>query len=138
MRPMHAVRLLALLSISIAMTHCSTPAVPYTAVVGRSTLGGVGGWDDLSVDSAQHRLYISRSDRVMVVDTISGDPVGEVPNTSGVHGIALVPSLHVGFTSNGKADTVTVFDLMTMKPLADIKITGKDPDAILYDPISHA
>ncbi len=133
MHPLHTALLGILLSSSSAIASDAAPTAPSDAVLRRFALGGTGGWDDLSVDAAQHRLYLSRSDRVMVVDTLSGKAVGELPNTSGVHGIALVPALHVGFSSNGKADTVTAFDLTTLKPLGDIKVTGSNPDAILYD-----
>jgi DNA-binding beta-propeller fold protein YncE len=137
MHPSHIALLGILLSSSTAIARDAAPAAPADVVLRRFALGGSGGWDDLSVDAAQHRLYLSRSDRVMVVDTITGKAVGEVPNTSGVHGIALVPALHVGFASNGKADTVTAFDLATLKPLGDIKVTGSNPDAILYDPATQ-
>jgi len=136
MQPLRTTLMIALLSTSTAIAHKTVPATPADSVQQRFALGGTGGWDDLSVDSTAHRLYLSRSDRVMVVDTLTGKLVGEVPNTSGVHGIALVPALHLGFSSNGKADTVSVFDLETLKPLGDIKVTGNNPDAILYDPSS--
>lgn len=113
------------------------PAAPSDAVLRTLTLGGQGGWDDLSVDTERHRLYLSRSDRVVVVDTASGKIAGEVPGTAGVHGIALVPALHAGFASDGKADAVTAFDTETLKPLGDIKVTGSNPDAILYDPATQ-
>jgi len=98
-------------------------------------LGGDGGWDDLTVDSAGHRLFISRSTRVMVVDTESGKQVGEIPDTPGVHGIALDPEIGRGFTSNGREDTVTVFDLKSLAVEKKIKV-GSGPDLILYDPFS--
>jgi DNA-binding beta-propeller fold protein YncE len=120
------------------MAHGAAPVVTFRAEVTRSSLGGVGRWDDLSVDAENHRLYLSRSDFVMVVNTLTGDRVGQVPNTQGVHGIALVPEMHVGFTSNGKSDSVTEFDLVTLKPLSEIKVTGKNPDAIVYDPATRS
>ncbi len=98
-------------------------------------LGGDGGWDLLTVDGAAHRLYISRSTHVMVVDTDSGAIVGDIPNTPRVHGIALAPEFGKGFTTNGGDATVTIFDLKTLKPLGQIKV-GQNPDAILYDPAS--
>ncbi len=137
MHPLHAALLTALLSTSTAIAQDAPPAAAGDSVLRRLALGGAGGWDDLTVDSAAHRLYLSRSDRVVVVDTLTGKPVGEVPSAGGVHGIALVPALHLGFASNGKTDSVTVFDLKTLKPLGDIKVTGKDPDAIIYDPASQ-
>jgi DNA-binding beta-propeller fold protein YncE len=99
-------------------------------------LGGSGGWDLLTVDAQARRIYLSRSDRVVVVDADSGKAVGEIPHTEGVHGIALVPELGRGFTSNGRANTVTVFDLKTLKTLSEIKVSGENPDVIVYDPAS--
>jgi len=99
-------------------------------------LGGEGGWDYLKVDSEAHRLYIARATRVMVVDTESGKPAGEISDTPGVHGIALVPEIGKGFTSNGREDMVSVFDLQSLKTLNKIKV-GSRPDAIWYDAASH-
>src|ERR1700685_3339338 len=98
-------------------------------------LGGDGGWDYLFADSAGHRLFIARATRVMVVDTESGKPVGEIPDTAGVHGIAIDYELGRGFTSNGREDTVSVFDLKSLAVEKKIKV-GSGPDAILYDPFS--
>ncbi|MGA2004185.1 MAG: YncE family protein [Terriglobales bacterium] len=98
-------------------------------------LGGEGGWDYLNADSASHRLFIARATRVMVVDTISGKQVGEIPDTQGVHGIAFDEKNGLGFTSNGKENTVTVFNLKTLAVEKKIKV-GSGPDAILYDSFS--
>lgn len=97
-------------------------------------LGGEGGWDYLTADG-EGRLFISRGTRVMVVDTTSGKQIGEIPDTQGVHGIALAPDLGKGFTSNGREDTVSVFDLKSLAVEKKIKV-GSGPDAILYDPFS--
>jgi YVTN family beta-propeller protein len=105
--------------------------------VERWKLGGAGGWDYLAVDVEARRLYISRSDRVVVVDADSGKPVGEIANTKGVHGIAIARELNAGYTSNGRANTVTVFDLKTLQTTAEIAVSGQNPDAILYDPASR-
>lgn len=99
------------------------------------TLGGEGRWDYLTVDSATHRVFISRSTHVMVVDG-NGKQIGDIPNTQGVHGIAIANDLHRGFTSNGGANSVTIFDLSTLKTISEVKVTGENPDAILYDPAS--
>jgi DNA-binding beta-propeller fold protein YncE len=99
-------------------------------------LPGEGGWDYLAVDAAGRRVYVSHATRVEVLDADTGKPTGRVDDTSGVHGIAVAHDLGRGFTSNGKANTVTAFDLKTLKPLATVA-TGKNPDAILYDPASH-
>jgi YVTN family beta-propeller protein len=96
-------------------------------------IGGAGGWDYLTVDSA-HRLFLSRGTEVDVVDTQSGRVLGTIPNTQGVHGIALAPDLHRGFASNGRADSVTVFDLDSLKTIQEVKVPGHNPDAILYEP----
>jgi YVTN family beta-propeller protein len=87
------------------------------------------------MDSNTGRLYISRSTHVMVVDAESGKVIGDIPNTNGVHGIALVPELNKGFTSNGRDSTVSIFDLKTLKVLSQVAV-GKNPDAIIYDPAS--
>src|SRR5436305_12155873 len=99
-------------------------------------LGGDGGWDYLTFDPAGKRLFISRGTHVMVVDPYKGSVVGDIPDTAGVHGIALAQYLGKGFTSNGRENSVTVFDLKTLKQTAKIKIEGENPDAILYDPSS--
>ncbi|MGH9771160.1 MAG: YncE family protein [Candidatus Acidiferrales bacterium] len=103
-------------------------------VVRRMQVGGEGGWDYLRVDPDTHRLFVSRGTHVMVVDENSGKVIGDIPDTKGVHGIALAPDLGKGFTSNGGAATVTVFDLKTLKPTGSIKTTGDNPDSIIYDP----
>jgi DNA-binding beta-propeller fold protein YncE len=98
-------------------------------------LGGEGGWDYLTLDSASRHLYISRGSHVLVIDADSGDPVGEIPDTGGVHGIALAPELSRGFTSNGRESTVTIFDLNTLKPISKVNV-GENPDAIVYDQVT--
>src|ERR1700716_1766773 len=98
-------------------------------------LGGEGGWDYLTVDPASRRFFISRGTHVMVVDADEGKIVGDIPNTPGVHGIALVPEMNKGFTSNGKTATSTIFDMKTLEKLGEAS-TEKDPDAIIFDPAS--
>ena len=105
-------------------------------VVDKIKIGGEGGWDYLTVDTAAHRLYISRGTHVQVFDTETKSVIGDIPKTTGVHGIALAPELGQGFTSNGRDSSVTVFDLMTLKVLATIKMQARNPDAILYDAFS--
>jgi DNA-binding beta-propeller fold protein YncE len=98
-------------------------------------VGGEGGWDYLTVDSAARRLYITRGNRVMVMDTDARKIVGEVPKLSGVHGVALDPKRKRGYISNGGDATVTIFDLETLKEISRPKV-GQRPDAIMYDPAS--
>src|SRR3989475_1640131 len=100
------------------------------------TIGGDGGWDYLTYDAAGKRLFISRGTRVQVVDPEKGTVIAEIPDTPGVHGIALAQDLGKGFTSNGRENTVTVFDLKTLKETTKIKLEAENPDAILYDPVS--
>ena len=105
-------------------------------VTARYQPGGEGGWDLLAIDSAAQRLYLSRSTRVQVLDLHSGKLVGEIPNTPGVHGVAVAPELHRGFTSNGRDSSVTVFDLKTLAVLSRIPIPSRNPDAILYEAVT--
>src|ERR1700682_2433366 len=81
---------------------------------------GNGGWDYLIVDEAARRVYVSHGTQVDVLDADSGELKGKVADTKGVHGIALAPALGRGFTSNGRADNVTIFDLKTLKPLGEL------------------
>jgi DNA-binding beta-propeller fold protein YncE len=99
-------------------------------------LGGDGGWDYLKIDPDSRRLFISRATHVMVIDADSGKPVGDIPDTPGVHGIALAPELNRGFTSNGREGTVSIFDLKTLEPISKVKDVGGNPDAILYDTVT--
>jgi YVTN family beta-propeller protein len=105
-------------------------------ILGKIPIGGEGGWDYLLLDSAARRLYISHATHVVVVDVDTEKVVGNIPDTPGVHGIAIVPKLKRGYTSNGRANTVTAFDLNTLKALHEVQ-TGQNPDAILYDPVSN-
>jgi WD40 repeat protein len=96
-------------------------------------VGGEGGWDYLTADSAARRVYISRGTHVIVLDADTGKSVGDIPDTPGVHGIALAPELGRGFTSNGREGTVSIFDIKTLAVSNKVKV-GENPDAILYDP----
>ncbi|MGC2322853.1 MAG: PQQ-binding-like beta-propeller repeat protein [Terriglobales bacterium] len=98
-------------------------------------LGGEGGWDCLAFDPGSGRLYISRATHVIVLDAASGKVVGDIPDTAGVHGIALAPELGRGFTSNGRAGTVTIFDAKTLAIIGQAN-AGQNPDAIVYDSAS--
>ncbi len=125
----------SLLSTLTVGAHAAKKAVHYH-LVATYEVGGDGGWDYLSADSKGHRLFLSRGSHVMVVDTRSGKLVGDIPDTTGVHGIALAPDLNRGFTSNGRDNSVTMFDLSTLKVLGKIPVTGRGPDCIIYDPFS--
>jgi len=98
-------------------------------------VGGDDGWDYVAVDSAARHVFVSHGTHVVVLDADSGKVVGDIPDTQGVHGIAIASDAGRGFTSNGRANTVTVFDLKTLKASAEIKV-GKKPDAIIYEPFT--
>jgi hypothetical protein len=112
--------------------HAAPPGSGYH-LIKKMPVGGDGGWDYLTVDSEARRIYLSRGAHVMVVDEDSGAVVGDIPDTKGVHGIALAKDLGKGYTSNGQANTVTVFDIATLKTLSTINVTGQNPDSIIYD-----
>src|SRR5580700_2837573 len=124
-----------LVAVTLLTTMTAEAAGPEYKVVKTWKLGGDSGWDYLTADSDGHRLFIARATRVMVVDTESGKLLGEIPDTAGVHGIALDYEIGRGFTSNGREDTVSVFDLKSLAVEKKISV-GSGPDAILYDPFS--
>lgn len=115
----------------------SPPATQSTSgpyhVLTTFSVGGEGSWDYLCLDPDGKRLFVPRGTHTMVLDTQSGKMLGDIPDTNGVHGVALAPDLSKGFTSNGRAGTVTVFDLASLKTLATVKV-GENPDSILFEP----
>jgi len=104
-------------------------------LVKKFAVGGEGGWDYLVVDAAARRLYLSRGTRMMVLDADTGQSIGEVADTPGIHGVALAQEFGRGFTSNGRAGNLTIFDLKTLATIGQVK-AGENPDAILYDAVS--
>src|SRR5215467_9574498 len=102
-------------------------------IVKKVSLPGSGGWDYVFVDAAGRRVYVSHGTQVEVLDADTFEPVGTIPNTPGVHGIAVASEFGRGFITAGKSDSVIIFDLKSLKPLSEVKV-GKKPDAILYDP----
>jgi DNA-binding beta-propeller fold protein YncE len=106
---------------------------PGPGVLRTFKVGGEGRWDYVSLDPEGERIYVPRSTRVMVLD-LDGHVKGEVPDTAGVHGVAFSRELDRGWTSNGQANTVTVFKLSTLEVVKTVKTTGENPDAILYEP----
>jgi DNA-binding beta-propeller fold protein YncE len=120
--------------LSTATGFCSERS-PYK-VAHRILLGGEGGWDALTMDAPTHRLFVTHGTKVQVVDVKTYSVVGEIPDTPGVHGVALAPGLHRGFTSNGRDSSVTIFDLSTLAVLGRVKLEARNPDAIEYDPVS--
>jgi DNA-binding beta-propeller fold protein YncE len=90
-------------------------------------------WDYLTIDSAAKRLYVSHGTEVVVIDTASNTVVGRIADTPGVHGMAIVPALGRGFTTNGGENKVSIVDLKTLQTLSKVD-TGANPDAIVYEP----
>lgn len=103
----------------------------------RITVGGTGGWDYLVADSGARLLYVSHGTHVVILDTDRDSVVGDIPNTPGVHGVALAHELGRGFISNGRDASITIFDLRTHATLGRVRATGRNPDAILYDPAAR-
>jgi YVTN family beta-propeller protein len=128
-------RIFALFFVAILLAAVPALAQKQYKVVNTVKLGGEGGWDYLYYDKDGQRLFITRGSHVMVVDTNTLKVSGDIPDLSGIHGVALAPELGRGFISNGGDNTVTIFDLKTLKKLDSVKV-GERPDAILYDPFT--
>src|SRR5438874_10142389 len=128
---------LAIVFSAAAFLRAATPAPVGSGyhVIKTIPVGGEGGWDYVYVDSAARRVYVSRGTHVVVMDADTYAVVGDIPDTQGVHGIAIASDLGRGFTSNGRSNDVTIFDLKTLKPIGNVK-TDANPDAIVYDPVS--
>lgn len=109
-------------------------AAPYH-VVGAHTLGGDGGWDYISLDTLHHRIFVARSDRVMVIDEESGKLLGEIPGLHRTHGIAFSYATGHGFVTGSGDSSVTMFDLATFKVLGRAKADA-GADALIFDPAS--
>src|ERR1043165_1776335 len=102
-------------------------------VVKKYHIASPGGWDYIAVNNG--KLYVSHGTQVNILNEETGDSIGYIPNTTGVHGIAFDNELGKGYTSNGRLNTVTVFDLKTNQVLGEIS-TGQNPDAIMYEPFT--
>ncbi len=112
-----------------------TPGASGYHLIKKVKLGGTGGWDYLEVDPATHRVFITRGTHVIVVDPEQGKLVGDIPDTQGVHGVALADQFNKGFTTNGRTANSTMFGLTSLKPLGNIQ-ADKDADGVIFDPFS--
>jgi YVTN family beta-propeller protein len=130
--------IVAVLSISMILpalsSFCSAQMASGFKVSKTFMIASAGGWDYIAVGPGNNRLYVSHGGQVNILNQQTGDSAGVIPNTTGVHGIAF-DAAGKGYTSNGRLNTVTVFDLKTNQVLAQIE-TGQNPDAIMYDPFS--
>ena len=130
-RPWQVAAILLLLAAAIAQ------ARPHYRLAREMPLPGDEGWDYLTFEQGGHRLFVAHGTRVLVIDAEAMRVVGEIPNTPGVHGIALAPDLGRGYVSAGRSNSIVVFDLQTLARLKEIKTTGDNPDAIVYDAATH-
>ena len=129
------VLLLALISLIFIAPLSFAQASGYS-ISGTINIGGNGWWDYLGIENSGHHLFVSNENKVHIIDLKTYKPIGEIDNLNGVHGIAIANEFNKGFISNGRSDTVTVFNLKTFKVIAYVHVTGKNPDAVVYDPYS--
>ena len=120
-------------SLLLCFSHAASAAYHVTSSI---SLPGAGGWDYLYADSDNRRLYVSHASVVQVIDLDTDKLVGTIPNTNGVHGIAVANDLGRGFISAGRDNQVVIFDLKTMAIIGTAK-TGTNPDGIIYEPETH-
>jgi hypothetical protein len=130
-----AVVILCAGSIWLSARSKAAPASSGYTLTKTISIPGDEGWDYVGVDSAARRVYVSHGSHVVVLDADTYAIAGDIPDTAGVHGIAIAEDLGRGFTSNGRTNNSTFFDLKTLKPIG-VYPTGTNPDAILYEPIT--
>jgi DNA-binding beta-propeller fold protein YncE len=127
---------LLLLAASARPDSSPLPAPDYT--VARSwRIGGTAGWDGMALDGRGTRLFITREDHIDAIETASGRALGNIPHTLGVHGVAFAPGLNRGFTSNSRSNTISVFELDSLRVIQEVPISGMAPDSIMFEP-QHA
>jgi DNA-binding beta-propeller fold protein YncE len=124
-----------ILGSSFLLLHAQT--VPNLKIVNRIHIEGDEKWDYLSSDDVASCLYVSHGNMVQVVDETSGKAIGKITGLNGVHGIAIASALNKGFISSGKDSSVVIFDLKTLNVISRITVTGRGPDAIMFDPYSN-
>ncbi|PYP78244.1 MAG: YVTN family beta-propeller domain-containing protein [Gemmatimonadetes bacterium] len=125
-------------ALSAALAACAVLLAPHRAAaqtfhVAKFSIGGDGGTDYLTAEPGTGRVFVSRGTHVMVIDGTTGKVLGDIPDTPRMHGIALVPKLKRGFTTNAGDSTVTMFDLTTLAPIRKIKVPSGGLDGIMYD-----
>jgi YVTN family beta-propeller protein len=130
----HSVFSIFIIAASVVSLHTAQAQSGYR-ITHTFHIASTGGWDYVAVNPASNKLYVSHGNQVNILDKTTGDSLGIIPNTTGVHGIAFDNALGKGYTSNGRGNNVTVFELKTDKILGQIA-TGENPDAIMYDEFS--
>lgn len=126
--PYHLVAVFLLAAFSAAPVFAQGPSGYH--LIDTIKVGGEGGWDILIADPKDKRLFVSHGSHVVVIDTATDKVIGDIPKTNGVHGIAF--GTKYGFTTNGRDNAVTMFDLKSLAVTATIP-TDKNPDALVYD-----
>src|SRR5881392_4352093 len=124
---------LAALGFSVALLCGTAAAEEAYKFLNEIPIGGEGGWDYVTVDTAARRLYLSHATKVVVVDLTKNAIIGEIGDTPGVHGFIAAPELERGFSSNGKESKASFVDLKTLRTISKIE-TGANPDALVYEP----
>jgi YVTN family beta-propeller protein len=119
------------LILSSASTYCFAQTHGYK-VTNTYHIKSSGGWDYIAVNN--DKIYVSHGDQVNILSETNGDSLGVIPNTNGVHRIAFDNEAGIGFTSNGRTNTVTIFDLKTNQVIDTVATIGKNPDAIMFEP----
>jgi DNA-binding beta-propeller fold protein YncE len=122
------------LGVTLSYSLAATTQQPYR-VLDRWKIGGTGGWDYLTADPSAHRLYITHGERVEVIDSTTGKPIGAITGLKGTHGVVLDPDGKVGYISDGRANAVVVFDRQSFATLASIP-AGTNPDGMTYEPVT--
>lgn len=130
------------ISFAMILLGCSSLLIAQTTpleykIANKFHIEGDGGWDYLNVDESTGRIFVSHSSVVQVIDEKDGKLLGTIPDTRGVHGIAIASDHNKAFISNGRDSSVTIIDLKTLAKITKIPVTGQNPDAILYDPFSQ-
>lgn len=127
----------ALFTATLGLVAASALAAPPSGyhIIKKVPIPGAGGWDYVTVDDAARRVYVSHATQVEVLNADTFELMGTIPNTPGVHGIAIASEFGRGFITAGKSDSVIIFELTTLKTLGEVKV-GKKPDAVMYDPAS--
>lgn len=132
-RPAVRARLASASALVLMVLSVQVQAAPLYRIAHEVKIPGDEGWDYLTFEQGGHRLFIAHGTQVTVVDTDQLAVTGAIADTPGVHGVALAPDLGRGYASAGRSSTIVVFDLKSLARLKEIKSTGENPDAIIYD-----
>lgn len=134
---MKKITVFVLAILSVCFVYSKTSANSRFKIVNKISVEGDEKWDYLFSDDQANRLYVSHGSQVMIIDEVTGKVVGKITGLEGVHGIAIDPELNKGFISTKNDNCVTIFDTNTFNVIIKIAVTGKSPDAILYDTFSR-